>query len=205
MAIPVMILGESGTGKSTSLRNFAPEEVRIINVAGKPLPFRSVGFKAVKTDNYAKITALLKKTASKCIVIDDAQYLLANEFMRSVNEKGYDKFNQLASNYWQLVQTVIHDLPDNTIVYFLQHTARDDMGREKAKTIGRMLDEKITVEGMFTIVLKTSCHDGGYFFSTKTNGADTVKSPLGMFETDEIDNDLKLVDDTIRSYYGLDK
>ena len=205
MAIPVMILGESGTGKSTSLRNFAPEEVSIINVAGKPLPFKSVGFKIVKTDNYSKITALLKKTASKCIVIDDAQYLLANEFMRSVNEKGYDKFNQLASNYWQLVQTVIHDLPDNTIVYFLQHTARDDMGREKAKTIGRMLDEKITVEGMFTIVLKTAVHDDGYFFSTKNSGMDTVKTPLGMFETAEIDNDLKLVDDTIRTYYGLDK
>jgi hypothetical protein len=200
-----MILGESGSGKSTSLRNFDPASVSVINVAGKPLPFRSNGFKTVNTDNYAKITALLKKTSSKCIVIDDAQYLLANEFMRSVNEKGYDKFNQLASNYWNLVQTVIHELPDNMIVYFLQHTARDDMGREKAKTIGRKLDEKITVEGMFTIVLKTSVHDGGYYFATKTNGADTVKTPIGMFEADEIDNDLKLVDDTIRSYYGLDK
>lgn len=200
-----MILGESGSGKSTSLRNFDPEFVSVVNVAGKPLPFRSNGFKTISTDNYAVITDKLKKTSSKCVVIDDAQYLLANEFMRSVNEKGYDKFNQLASNYWNLVQTVIHALPDNMIVYFLQHTARDDMGREKAKTIGRMLDEKITVEGMFTIVLKTSVHDGGYYFATKTNGADTVKTPIGMFEADEIDNDLKLVDDTIRSYYGLDK
>lgn len=205
MAIPVLILGESGSGKSTSLRNFDPDKVSVINVAGKPLPFKSAGFKTVKTDKYPTITGLLKKTASKIIVVDDSQFLLVNEFMRSVNEKGYDKFNTLASNFWNLIQFVINELPDDRIVYFLHHTQRDDLGREKAKTIGRMLDEKITVEGMFTIVLKTSCHDGGYFFATRTNGADTVKSPLGMFEADEIDNDLKLVDDTIRSYYGLDK
>lgn len=174
-------------------------------MAGKPLPFKSAGFKTVKTDNYPTITGLLKKTASKTIVVDDSQFLLVNEFMRSVNEKGYDKFNQLASNFWNLIQFVINDLPDDRIVYFLHHIQRDDLGREKAKTIGRMLDEKVTVEGMFTIVLKTSVHDGGYYFATKTNGADTVKSPIGMFEADEIDNDLKLVDDTIRSYYGLDK
>ena len=200
-----MILGESGSGKSTSLRNFDPAKVSIINVAGKPLPFRSNGFKTVKTDNYPTITGLLKKTASKVIVIDDSQFLLVNEFMRGVNEKGYDKFNQLASNFWNLIQFVINDLPEDKIVYFLHHVARDDMGREKAKTIGKMLDEKVTVEGMFTIVLKAVSHDGGYFFTTKTNGSDTVKTPLGMFETEEIDNDLKLVDDTIRSYYGLDK
>lgn len=205
MAIPVLILGESGSGKSTSLRSFDPTKVSIINVAGKPLPFKSAGFKTVKTDNYPTITGLLKKTASKTIVVDDSQFLLVNEFMRSVNEKGYDKFNQLASNFWNLIQFVINDLPDDRIVYFLHHIQRDDLGREKAKTIGRMLDEKVTVEGMFTIVLKTSVHDGGYYFATRTNGADTVKSPIGMFEADEIDNDLKLVDDTIRSYYGLDK
>jgi hypothetical protein len=205
LAIPVLILGESGSGKSTSLRSFDPTKVSIINVAGKPLPFKSAGFKTVKTDNYPTITGLLKKTASKTIVVDDSQFLLVNEFMRSVNEKGYDKFNQLASNFWNLIQFVINDLPDDRIVYFLHHIQRDDLGREKAKTIGRMLDEKVTVEGMFTIVLKTSVHDGGYYFATRTNGADTVKSPIGMFEADEIDNDLKLVDDTIRSYYGLDK
>lgn len=205
MGMPVMVMGESGSGKSTSLRNFDPSKISLINVLGKPLPFRGTAFKTVKTDNYPTIHALLKKTESKTIIIDDSQALLVNEFMRSVNEKGYDKFNQLASNFWNLVQFVINELPDDKIVYFLHHIARDEMGREKAKTIGRMLDEKVTVEGMYTIVLKTSCHDGGYYFSTKTNGADTVKSPLGMFETDEIDNDLKLVDDTIRSYYGLDK
>lgn len=205
MAIPVLLLGESGSGKSASLRNFEPANVSIINVAGKPLPFKSVGFKTVKTDNYPTILSLLKKTSSKTIVIDDSQFLLVNEFMRSVNERGYDKFNQLASNFWSLIQFVINELPDDRIVYFLHHIARDDFGNEKAKTIGRMLDEKVTVEGMFTIVLKATARDGSYKFSTKTNGADTVKTPIGMFETAEIDNDLKLVDDTIRSYYGLDK
>lgn len=198
-----MLLGESGTGKSASMRNFDPETIGVINVAGKPLPFRSTSFKTLKTDNYAQITKALKTSASKTIIIDDAQYLLANEFMRTVNEKGYDKFNQLASNYWNLVQTVIHGLPDDKIVYFMQHIARDDMGREKAKTIGRMLDEKITVEGMFTIVLKTVVRDGEYFFSTRNSGADTVKTPLGMFDSELISNDLAEVDKAIREYYDL--
>lgn len=205
MGVPVMVMGNSGSGKSTSMRNIDPSMVSVINVLGKPLPFRGINFKTVKTDKYPTIHALLKKTDSKCIVIDDSQALLVNEFMRSVNEKGYDKFNQLASNFWGLIQFVINELPDDKIVYFLHHTQRDEFGHEKAKTIGRMLDEKVTVEGMFTIVLKTVVRDGGYYFATKNNGADTVKTPLGMFETAEIDNDLKFVDDTIRSYYGLDK
>lgn len=205
MAVPILCIGDSGSGKSASLRNFDPASVSIINVSGKPLPFQSAGFKTVKTDSYPTIQSLLKKTASKTIVIDDSQFLLVNEFMRSVNERGYDKFNQLAFNFWNLIQFIINELPDDKIVYFLHHIARDDYGNEKAKTIGRMLDEKITVEGLFTIVLKAYVRDGAYKFATKTNGADTVKTPIGMFETAEIDNDLKLVDDTIRTYYGLDK
>lgn len=203
MGIPVMVLGESGRGKSASLRNFDPRQIGIINVAGKPLPFKATGFNLFHSDNYAVITGVLKNCKARSVVIDDAQYLMANAFMRQADVKGYDKFTQMASDYWNLVQTVVNDLPDDKIVYFLQHIAVDDQGRERAKTIGRMLDEKITVEGMFSIVLKCVVQDGHYLFSTRNSGTDTVKTPIDMFSDALIDNDLSMVDKTIRDFYGL--
>lgn len=203
MGMPVMILGESGSGKSASLRNFDPKLIGVINVAGKPLPFRSAGFSMIHSDDYATITGVLKGCKSRSVVIDDAQYLMAYAFMRSANVKGYDKFTQMASDYWSLVQSVVNELPDDKIVYFMQHLAVDENGREKAKTIGKLLDEKITVEGMFSIVLKCVVQDGHYFFSTRNSGADTVKAPMGMFSEPLIDNDLAAVDSVIRAYYGM--
>lgn len=202
MGVPVLILGESGSGKSASLRNFSPEDIGVINVSGKPLPFRSA-LKCENTDNYARITMMLERAKVKSLAIDDAQYLMANEFMRSAKTSGYQKFTDIALNFWNLVQTVIGKMADDKIVYFLAHTERDGNGNEKMKTIGRMLDEKITVEGMFTIVFKTVVQDRKYMFSTQTNGMDTVKSPMGMFDALLIDNDLKMVDQTIRDYYGM--
>lgn len=203
MGIPVLILGESGSGKSASMRNFAPEQVGVFNVGGKPFPFRSK-LRRMDTDNYNDIVNGLMGMKTPSAVIDDAQYLMANEYMRRCKEMGYQKFTDIATNFWILVQTVIQRLPDDKIVYFLSHIERDASGNEKIKTIGRMLDEKITVEGMFTVVLKTHVQDGRYTFVTQTNGQDTVKSPMGMFEDFEIDNDLAMVDRTIREYYGLD-
>jgi len=202
MAIPVLILGDSGSGKSTSLRNFQSNEIGIINVSGKPLPFRSK-LNTIKTDNYMTVETVMKKAKVKSIAIDDAQYLMANEFMHNAKVNGFQKFTDIALNFWTLVQLTINELPDDMIVYFLSHLERDGDGREKMKTIGRMLDEKITVEGMFTIVLKSISHDGKYFFRTHTNGNDTVKSPMEMFSADEIENDLKMVDETIREYYNI--
>ena len=202
MGIPVLILGESGSGKSASMRNFAPEQVGVFNVGGKPFPFRSK-LRRMDTDNYNDIVNGLMGMKTPSAVIDDAQYLMANEYMRRCKEMGYQKFTDIATNFWMLVQTVIQRLPDDKIVYFLSHIERDASGNEKIKTIGRMLDEKITVEGMFTVVLKTHVQDGRYTFVTQTNGQDTVKSPMGMFEDFEIDNDLSMVDRTIREYYGL--
>lgn len=202
MGIPVLILGESGSGKSASMRNFAPEQVGVFNVGGKPFPFRSK-LRKKDTDDYNAIVNGLIGMKTPSAVIDDAQYLMANEYMRRCKEMGYQKFTDIATNFWMLVQTVIQRLPDDKIVYFLSHIERDANGNEKIKTIGRMLDEKITVEGMFTVVLKTHVQDGRYTFVTQTNGQDTVKSPMGMFEDFEIDNDLAMVDRTIREYYGL--
>ena len=202
MAIAVLVMGASGTGKSASLRNFRPDEIGVINVAGKPLPFRSE-IKSFKSDRYEEIEAILKKAKVKSLVIDDSQYLMANEFMRRASENGFQKFTDIGRNFWALVDMINHDLPEDVIVYFMQHTELDANGNEKAKTIGKLLDEKITLEGLFSIVLKTAVIDGSYMFTTKNNGADTVKTPMGMFEQDLIENDLKAVDDAIRDYYGL--
>ena len=201
MGIPVFILGHSGTGKSTSLRNFKSDEILHINVMRKPLPFKGRFAETYDGDDYTGIAKAINATEKKTIVIDDAQYLMANEFMRRSFEKGYDKFTEIGYNFWTLVNGASMDLPFDTIVYFLMHTDSDDNGNEKAKTIGKLLDEKITLEGMSSIVLKTAVKDGVYTFTTQNNGHDTVKSPLGMFPTYEIDNDLKAVDTTIRKYW----
>lgn len=201
MALPVLILGESGTGKSASMRNFDASEIKVINVEGKPLPFKNK-FEVFSSDNYVKILKEMQQTDKPVIVIDDAQYLMANEFMRRATERGYDKFTEIAQNFWNLVNKV-KDLPKNQIVYFMAHIDRDQNGNEKIKTIGKLLDEKITVEGMFTIVLKTNVTDGVYSLLTQNSGHDTVKSPIGMFSSFAIDNDLKYVDDKIRNYYEI--
>lgn len=201
MAIPVLILGESGTGKSASMRNFQPDELAVVNVVGKPLPFRG-RFESLNGDSYRQIKKFIRETTRKAIVIDDAQYLMANEFMRRATERGYDKFTEIAQNFWDLINT-IQSLPDDVVVYVMAHIERDNAGNEKIKTIGKMLDEKITIEGMFTVVLKTVVADGVYNFATQNSGNDTVKSPIGLFTTAMIDNDLKAVDTAIREYYYL--
>lgn len=204
MGIPVMILGESGTGKSASLRNADEKKFGVVNVAGKPLPFKNK-LESITTDDYRKVKNSIKDfvaAGKKSIVIDDSQYLMANEFMRRATERGYDKFTEIAQNMWDLVNN-IKSLPDDVIVYFLTHLERDQSGNEKVKTIGKLLDEKITLEGMFTIVLKTNVTDGQYAFLTQNSGHDTVKSPIGLFPTYAIDNDLKYVDEKIRNYYEL--
>lgn len=201
MGIPVLILGESGTGKSASMRNFKVDDLKVINVVNKPLPFKNK-FESVSTDDYKTILKELKLNKKKVTVIDDAQYLMANEFMRRATERGFDKFTEIAQNFWVLVNAV-KDLPDDHVVYLMAHIERDANGNEKIKTIGKLLDEKITVEGMFTIVLKTNVTDGKYSFLTQNSGHDTVKSPIGMFPSYAIDNDLKYVDDKIRNYYEI--
>ena len=201
MAIIVMVYGQSGTGKSTSLRNFKPEDVCIVNVSGKPLPFKNK-HKTFNTDDYMSIEAAIQKAPAKSIVIDDATYLMTGEYMRAAKVTGYQKFTDLALNYYTLVKTAAA-LPDDKIVYFMGHSDIDNNGNEKFKTIGKLLDEKITLEGMFTIVLKTVVTDGKYQFSTRNSGQDTVKTPMGMFSETLIENDLAAVDKAIREYYEI--
>lgn len=201
MAVLVMVYGHSGSGKSASLRNFDPEQVAIINVLGKPLPFRS-NMKTYITNDYGKIDAAIHSTKRKSIVIDDATYLMTGEFMRNAKVAGYQKFTDMAANFNTLLMRA-KELPDDVVVYFFGHSERDGDGGEKFKTIGKLLDEKVCVEGYFTIVLKTVVQDGRYLFSTRNDGMDTVKTPLGMFSDALIENDLAAVDKTIREYYNI--
>lgn len=203
MAILVMLYGQSGTGKSTSLRNFKQDEVYVINVSGKPFPFRNTNnIKSYVTDNYPKLVMSLPKCPQKSIVIDDATYLMVNEFMRTAKVTGYQKYTDMAYNFNNLIDNCAL-LPEDKIVYFIGHSDQRDDGSEHFKTIGRMLDNYVTLEGKFSIVLKTVVKDGNYYFSTRNNGQDTVKTPIGMFEQDLIPNDLAAVDKVIREYYGI--
>lgn len=204
MGIKTLILGQSGTGKSASLRNFKEDEVAVINCAGKPLPFKN-HFEQYNprfdhlTDD---VLAAIRDTKKKVIVIDDAQYIMSFQYMRRIHENGWDKWNDIQGDFFNIIQYC--DLtPDDTTVYFLSHISKDDDGNEKIKTMGKMLDEKITIEGLFTTVLKTSVQDGKYYFLTQNSGKDTVKSPIGMFDSYAIDNDLKYVDEKIRNYYEI--
>jgi hypothetical protein len=199
-AIGVLVIGQSGTGKSASMRNLPPKGTGVINIAGKRLPFRS-SLKCVQKTSGADIIKTLLNGKAGIIVVDDLQYVLVNQFMARASEKTYQKFTDMAKDYFDIIKT-LDKMPDNKRVYFLSHNEMEN-GFEKVKTIGKILDEKITVEGLFTIVLKTVVRDGQYLFATHNNGSDTVKSPMGMFEADFIENDLAAVDRSIRGYYGL--
>ena len=204
MGQKVLILGGSGTGKSASLRNFKTDEIFVINSAGKPLPFKN-HFETV-TPSFNRLTQdvmkALDSTDKKVIVVDDAQYIMSFQYMRRIKENGWDKWNDIQGDFFNIIQHV-DELPDDVVVYFLSHIQRDDDGHEKIKTMGKLLDEKITIEGLFTTVLKTLVKDGQYFFLTQNSGLDTVKSPIGMFPSYAIDNDLKYVDTKIRNYYEI--
>lgn len=203
MGIPVLILGASGSGKSTSMRNFEPDQVGIFNVAGKPLPFRK---HIPKLDNatYQAIHKVLSKPQLKKYVIDDSQYLLAFEMFDKAKDTGYGKFTDMALNFRNLIDFVIKGTPEDVIVYFLHHSEELDNGKIKAKTVGKMLDNQLTVEGLFSIVLLAVTEGGNYKFITQSDGYTTCKSPMEMFQR-EIDNDLEFVDATIREYWQLNK
>ena len=205
MAIPVLIIGKSGSGKSTSLRNCGGNENwGLINVLGKPLPFKAK-ISQVATDDYDKVKKVLAGSKAQSVVIDDAGYLITNYFMRNHSTKGagsqiFTMYNTLADNFWNLIE-FIKTLPEDKIIYLMMHEDTNDFGDIKPKTIGKMLDEKICLEGMFTIVLRCVQENGKHLFITQSNGGAVSKSPMGMFDTLEIDNDLLAVDTAIRAYY----
>ena len=202
-SVPVLLIGQSGSGKSTSLRNFKGDEVAVVNVLGKPLPFKS-DIKAGKCDDYATILKAIANTPKKTIVIDDANYLITNEFMNKSSVKGFDKYNEMGNNFFNLING-IKNIKGGKTVYLIMHEDTDENGYVKPKTIGKLLDDKVNIQGMFTICIRSMFDNGNYIFRLKTNGQDCVKTPFGMFENDTMDNDLKAFDEVVREYYELDK
>ena len=212
MSIATLVLGASGTGKSTSLRNFDPAKTLLIQCINKPLPFRSAEWKpctknnpsgnVIRTSSPAAILRAMQNSSQEVLVIDDYQAVMVNEMMARSTEKGYDKFTDIAKGAWE-VFTMAGKLADHRRVYILAHTQSDDHGQIRMKTVGRMVDEKIVPEGYFTIVLRTEVINGQYLFSTQTNGQDCCKSPMGMFTEQHIPNDLHTVDQSISEFYGL--
>lgn len=202
MGVPVLVLGETGSGKTYSIKNFDTEEVGIFSVEKNRLPFKK-DFKVAKHATYQVILSVLKEPKLKKYVIDDSQYLLVNEMFDRAKDTGYGKFTDMALNFRNLIHFINHKLPDDVIVYFLHHTEMDsDSGKIKAKTIGKMLDQQLTVEGCFDIVLLTSVEGKEHYFITQSDGYTTAKSPEEMFAL-KISNDLKAVDTAIRDYWGL--
>ena len=206
MANKILIMGESGTGKSTSMRNFGSDEIAIVNPVGKPLPFRGKFDTLNGATESRKITQFMDKAVAdgkKVIVVDDFQYILSVPYMNRIKEAGWDKWNDFGDNYFTILNHV-NEMPEDVNVYFLTHTETLENGITTIKLIGKLFREKITIEGLFTIVLQTQVNEGNYYFLTQNSGKNTVKSPMGMFQDYSIENDLKFVDDVIRNYYGMD-
>lgn len=205
MGMPVLIYGKSGSGKSRSLKNFGENEIFLINVERKFLPFRKKFDYVLNTDNVPKIQRSLLKMPTKTAVIDDAGYILTNRYMR---EKGqvkntFETYDNIGNDFWSLFEFIKAELPDDVIVYIIMHEETDDYNNTKLKMMGKVLEQKVCVEGMVSIALRCITDEEGHHFVTNSDGKDISKSPEEMFENLIIDNDLKVVDTAIREYYGI--
>lgn len=209
MAELVFIEGESGSGKSSSLRNFEKSDVLVLNAIGKRLPFKKdlnvVSLRKYEyIDAYNVIKEYIKKFQDKCkcFVIDDIGMEMSFEYF-DTNVVGYDKFNNIGKHFKNLIDFIQREVADDVIVYMVMHLEMKDDGKLGAKTVGKLLDEKLKLEAMVSVVITTYVENGKYYFKVHGDGTDCTKTPMGMFEGDLVDNDLKEVDKTIREYWGM--
>lgn len=212
--IPILIIGKSGAGKSASLRNLPTQGTVIVNVLGKPLPFRS-DLLTINCNDYPSIQTIVRAGRTKAgeyerLVIDDFGYLMTDQFMRALGAKGtgqdmYALYSQIGLSIWEFVKT-IQQHPSSARVYMMMHEETDDFGNVKPRTLGKLVEQKICLEGMVTICLRAAVDNRGkHIFMTNSNGLDVTKTPMGMFENMDIDNDLAVVDQTIVDYYNINK
>lgn len=206
MAVPVLIIGKSGAGKSASMMNLDPAKTALISVLGKPLPFKTK-FDQVVTDDSAKIIGIVKAAKRDIVVIDDVGYTMTNMFMRDHAAGGggnavFTLYNSIGDKFWYMIEA-IRKIPEDKRVYFIMHEEQNDFGNIRPKTIGKMIDEKVCLEGMFTIVLRCIVSNGKHVFRTQSDGLDVAKTPIGMFDDLEIPNDLAAVDKAICDYYEI--
>lgn len=206
MGLPVLVYGKSGSGKSRSLKFFAEDEILLVNIEGKTLPFKNKFKYVIKTDNTDTIISQASKMPCKVCVLDDAGYLMTHHFMNNHrNKKGnasFDMYDDIADKMYFLVQDIKNKLPEDVIVYIMLHEDTTDAGETKLRTIGKLIDNKVCMEGMVTICIRCMSDNGKHFFRTQTDGFDITKTPEDMFAEVEIENDLKAVDTAIREFYG---
>lgn len=200
MGVAVLILGDSGSGKSTSLRNFDKDEVAVMSILGKRLPFRKK-LDVLNHAGYGAVQQALSRNTRKAYVIDDAGYLMQLENFRRAKETGYQKYVEIAQHFEQLIEWAMNTNED-TIVYLMMHYDTDANGKQKPRTVGRMIDEKFCIEGACPIVIQSTIVDGKHVFVTKGDGYNAAKAPMDMLP-DVMDNDLKAVDTAIRDYWQM--
>ncbi|HIR90663.1 MAG TPA: hypothetical protein IAC01_02625 [Candidatus Limicola stercorigallinarum] len=204
MSIPVLIIGEPGSGKSSSMRGFAEDELGVIQTIAKPLPFRS-NLKVARSRSFEKVRSwLLASKKYRAMMVDDFGYLITDTYIKYSygTEKLYDQyevFKIIGGEVYNLINALNEDGQDDRIVYLTMHIERDNFGHIEPATVGKMLNEKVKLVGMFTIVIMATSDGGDYRFIT--NGQ-PLKSPMGMFPQ-EMPNDLKQVDTLIREYWGI--
>lgn len=208
MGLPIIVYGKSGSGKSRSMKNFKEDEILLVNVEGKPLPFRGKMKYTMQTDNVDKMIDQMGKMPCKTAVIDDAGYLMTHYFMSNHRNKAgnsaFEMYDSIADLMYFLILKIRKELPEDVIVYILLHEDKDDFGEVRLLLLGKLLDRKVCLQGMVTICLRCMSEGGRHFFRTQTDGFDITKSPEGMFDEFEIENDLKLVDNTVREYWGME-
>lgn len=220
MSITCLILGPSGSGKSTSMRTLNPKETFLISVLGKTLPFKGAANKYTRitgwddkennllvTDDVARVKRAIQMMGNrpdiKTLVIDDFNYLLTNQFMHRATERGFDKFAEMAQSIHGVVEALMmarHDL----FTFFTMHNEIDSLGFSKIKTVGKMLEEKVCIEGMVTAIFHSAVIDGTYKFQTQRNESNLARTPMGLFDELYIDNDLNMIQQAMLDYYNED-
>lgn len=200
MAQLTFVLGKTGTGKSTSLRNFKKADgIGYVTATGKPLPFKN-DIPQRHVTSYSELMAVIDQAKAPVIVIDDFNYFMSREEFSKASIKGYEKFTEMAVNVVNVIDAITNKKTDQRF-YILAHSENNDNNELRLKTTGKMVSDKFVPEGLANQVVETAVVDGQFVFKVKTDGTG-IKTPMDMFETETIENDLKVLDEKIKAFYA---